>query len=317
MKIEKSKRWKLNVRDLVDQNEFTGVFVFDSKYKDSVMMANGKIEERKGENELDLTPRCDFCGSHRRYVSVIEATSMNGIMNYKVGVDCLAMILGQNDPLVQNISRNVRQLAKAAKARKTREKNLIEFAEELPILEDIVGNGYGQGVIRDGYHYIISGKDISEAFASYLRRSIEEVKHNFVTYRNQISVLKTMVDNEEAGNFERDMFYALIQGRNISPKMESIIDRIVEQNHPQRVLERREALKSINVKVDKLVGMIKVVDANLIGRPIAGQYTSYDTIVSIQRQLNSKKFITPKQVNKINSVYAKVKIRYEKKMKKS
>ena len=313
MKKEISKRWKLDVRHIVEENDMTGVFVFDSQFRDSVMEANGKIVERKGDNDLDLTPKCDFCGSHLRYVSVIEASNMNGITNYKVGIDCLALILGQNDPLVMNISRNVRELAKAAKARKTREKNLVEFAEELPIIKDIMEAGYGGGVIRSGYDYIVHGKVISDSFASYLRESIEKVKYNFVTYREQISVLKGIVDNGTAKPFDRDMFNALIQGRNISPKMEVIINRIVEQNSPENILARESALLKINSKVDELIGMIEYVDANLIGRPIAGQYTSYDTIVSIKRQLNSRNFITPRQVNKINTTYGKIKIRYEKK----
>jgi hypothetical protein len=77
LKKEISKRWKLDVRHIVEENDMTGVFVFDSQFRDSVMEANGKIVERKGDNDLDLTPKCDFCGSHLRYVSVIEASNMN------------------------------------------------------------------------------------------------------------------------------------------------------------------------------------------------------------------------------------------------
>lgn len=313
MRKEISKRWKLDVRHIVEENDMSGVLVFDSQFKDSVVEANGKITERKGDNDLDLTPVCDFCGSHLRYVSVIEASNMNGITNYKVGIDCLALILGQNDPLVKNISKNVRELAKAAKARKTREKNLADFAEELQIIKEIVEAGYSGGVISSGYDYIMNGKVISDNFASYLRSSIDKVKYNFVTYRDQISVLKSMVDEKEAGNFERDMFYALIRGRNISPRMEEVINNIVKRNSPEARLAKRKALASMNTKIDKLISMIEYVDVNLIGRPIAGQYTSYDTICSIKYQLNNRGFITPKQVNKVNNVYNRIEKGYEKK----
>lgn len=308
-----SKRWKLDVRELVSEYSFSEVVVFDSSHGPSREVARETFKEKMG-SELEINKKCDFCGSHLRYVAIVKGDGTDTITK-TVGCDCLEIVLGKTHALSRTVRRRVRDLAKRAKLRKQREQNLERFKDELPILEVINSSDYGDEGLKSAYRAITKGHNVSERWERFIKDTVGRLQFNFTTYSEEINSIKEIIDRGNSDRFTRDMYFALMNGRSISERMLSSIHDLIKRNDPEVLAELEKDLEeNINPKLDKLIEMIEYVDGDRI--VYYPQFSAYGFITDIKARLNSTKRLSQRQIDAIERVYKKYTKSVENKKKK-
>ena len=139
------------------------------------------------------------------------------------------------------------------------------------------------------------------------------VERNKERYGVQIIELKKIIERQvidlgSSDEFTSDMYVALISGRNITPKMEAAIDRIIKVNSPDEMLKREEW-------VDKVVPKLMMVE-NLIDDTSWTDDYKVNTkrfISSLVKQAKSRKPLSKKQMDSATKVYLRTKKNIEKK----
>ena len=147
-----------------------------------------------------------------------------------------------------------------------------------------------------------------------MNKWIEKNKKEFGV---QIIELQKIIERQvlATGNsdqFTSDMLVALKTGRRITPKMESVIDRIIKANSPEELFKREEWVYKV---VPKLMMVSNMITETNWKSSYKGD--THRFINSIIEQAKSRKTLSKKQMESVNKVYLKVKKNIEKSKKKA
>ena len=152
----------------------------------------------------------------------------------------------------------------------------------------------------------------------------KENRDRFVKEIKQLNHILDDTDYLEIGNNYRDfvvsMFDAIVNGRNISVKMESAIQGIIsryakwflEKNNPKYQEQRK-------IFVDESMKKIKLIKDTLFDAKYSTEYESGAEyfLNSVGEQVKKKGELTLKQKESLNKMYNRFKKRVEKNTKKS
>ena len=147
-----------------------------------------------------------------------------------------------------------------------------------------------------------------------MNKWIEKNKKEFGV---QILELQNIIERQvkDTGNsdqFTSDMLVAIKTGRRITPKMESVIDRIIKANSPEELFKREEWVSKVVPKLMMVSNMITETNWKPSYRGDTHRF-----INSIIEQAKSRKTLSKKQMESVNKVYLKVKKNIEKNKKKT
>ena len=127
------------------------------------------------------------------------------------------------------------------------------------------------------------------------------------------NIIKTQVQTTgKSDYFTSDMLVALKSGRKITYKMEKAIDNIVKRNTPEEMGKRDEWVEKVVTKIMMVKEMIS--DTNWTNGYKGGSYNFIDSIIN---QAKSRKTLSKKQMEAVNSMYHRVKKNIEKNKNKS
>lgn len=109
-----SRRWKINIRDIVNDYDFSLL------------------------NSHSNGGKCDFCGNNLTYVAVVEGKEINGNSNcrHEVGFDCLELVFGNTWKHYNQAMSSFKDMKKQAAIERRIEKNKIDFADIITWMKD-------------------------------------------------------------------------------------------------------------------------------------------------------------------------------------
>ena len=107
------------------------------------------------------------------------------------------------------------------------------------------------------------------------------------------------------------MYNVLNSGsRPFTSKMHISVQKIIRNNTPDKLKKKEEKINSIVGKLMMVKEMIEVVD----GARIATGYSAYGFIMDIKDQAEKRMGLSRKQMEAVNKVYKKYKVKYDKKI---
>ena len=107
------------------------------------------------------------------------------------------------------------------------------------------------------------------------------------------------------------MYNVLNSGsRPFTDKMYYSVQKIIRNSTPEKLKKKEEKINTIVGKLMMVKEMIEVVD----GGRIATGYSAYGFIMDIKDQAEKRMGLSRKQMEAVNKVYKKYKVKYDKKI---
>jgi len=123
-------------------------------------------------------------------------------------------------------------------------------------------------------------------------------------YSKEIKELKFIVETGEKNEFTLSMYNALVSGRNITPKMEESIKKIIKSNSPEHRRERESWLNTVLPKMNKIKELVNSTTWTSGYKAGANEF-----IDSLIRQANGSLRLSENQMLAANKIYIKAKKR--------
>ena len=144
------------------------------------------------------------------------------------------------------------------------------------------------------------------------KETIENRKKEFSEkFSNEIRELRRIIHTCPRDEFVLSMYNVLNSGeRPFTDKMYNAVLKIVRNNTPEKLKKKEEKINTIVGKLMMVKEMIEVVD----GGRIATGYSAYGFIMDIKDQAEKRMGLSRKQMEAVNKVYKKYKVKYDKKM---
>ena len=144
------------------------------------------------------------------------------------------------------------------------------------------------------------------------KETIENRKKEFSEkFSNEIKELRRIIHTCPRDEFVLSMYNVLNSGsRPFTSKMYISVKKIIRNSTPDKLKKKEEKINSIVGKLMMVKEMIEVVD----GGRIATGYSAYGFIMDIKDQAEKRMGLSRKQMEAVNKVYKKYKVRYDKKM---
>ena len=144
------------------------------------------------------------------------------------------------------------------------------------------------------------------------KETIENRKNEFSEkFSNEIKELRRIIHTCPRDEFVMSMYNVLNSGsRPFTSKMHISVQKIIRNNTPEKLKKKEEKINSIVGKLMMVKEMIEVVD----GKRIATGYSAYGFIMDIKDQAEKRMGLSRKQMEAVNKVYKKYKVKYDKKM---
>ena len=118
---------------------------------------------------------------------------------------------------------------------------------------------------------------------------------------------RQVLDTGNSDSFTSDMLVALKTGRRITPKMESVIDRIIKANSPEELFKREEWVSKVVPKLMMAGGQISTTDWTDGYKAETHRFFN-----SLIEQAKSRKTLSKKQMDTASRIYARIKKNIEK-----
>ena len=152
---------------------------------------------------------------------------------------------------------------------------------------------------------------------SYKKTSPETMKKNIKEYEEKYSdEIKWLKDNFSLikdNKFLMDMYIILITGkRKMTPKMIESVRKSMKSSKydPIKMIERKEKMRPIIEKINRVWEMVAEVDENK-GDYYLANFSALPFVDSIKSQAESNGHLSEKQMKALNKVYKKYKKRIE------
>tara|TARA_Y100000310_G_C20181384_1_gene578294 strand:- start:97 stop:567 length:471 start_codon:yes stop_codon:yes gene_type:complete len=130
-------------------------------------------------------------------------------------------------------------------------------------------------------------------------------------FSNEINELRRIIHTCPRDEFVISMYNVLNSGsRPVTPKMYIAIQNIIKNNTPEKLEKKKEHIDTVIGKLMLLKEMIEVVD----GGRISTGYSAYGFIMDIKYQAEKRMSLSRKQMEAVNKIYKKYKVRYDKKV---
>lgn len=177
-----SKRWHNNIKNLVNEYNFTLNGTFDS-----VLCSNSRH-------------KCDFCGSNLRYVAIIDGTPLlnaSVAISYKIGLDCLELVLGTTWAHLQEARRQIKVLKTEAACAARKERYAKKYRKMIAWLTEVVS-------LTDASFLSNMLKILTTGSTIFTEKMEEAVKNCARQERYNIKKLREKAEriNEIVGNIE-------------------------------------------------------------------------------------------------------------------
>jgi hypothetical protein len=125
----------------------------------------------------------------------------------------------------------------------------------------------------------------------------KRILENKDKYKSQIIELKKVINDKDQNNFVKDMYNALVTGRKITPKMESVINKIVKKNQPLEREKRRLVKERTLRKLDVVLNLVSK-ESNTWNQKF---------ILSLMENTHRWGRLTKKQMAAVNKIFQKKK----------
>ena len=144
------------------------------------------------------------------------------------------------------------------------------------------------------------------------KETVEKRKQEFSEkFSNEIKELRRIIHTCPRDEFVLSMYNVLNSGeRPFTSKMYISVKKIIRNSTPEKLKKKEVKINSIIGKLMLVKEMIEVVD----GGRIATGYSAYGFIMDIKDQAEKRMGLSRKQMEAVNKVYKKYKVRYDKKM---
>ena len=144
------------------------------------------------------------------------------------------------------------------------------------------------------------------------QETIENRKKEFSEkFSNEIKELRRIIHTCPRDEFVLSMYNVLNSGsRPFTSKMHISVQKIIRNNTPDKLKKKEEKINTIVGKLMMVKEMIEVVD----GGRIATGYSAYGFIMDIKDQAEKRMGLSRKQMEAVNKVYKKYKVKYDKKI---
>ena len=144
------------------------------------------------------------------------------------------------------------------------------------------------------------------------KETVEKRKQEFSEkFSNEIKELRRIIHTCPRDEFVMSMYNVLNSGeRRFTSKMYISVKKIIRNSTPDKLKKKEEKINSIVGKLMMVKEMIEVVD----GGRIATGYSAYGFIMDIKDQAEKRMGLSRKQMEAVNKVYKKYKVKYDKKI---
>ncbi len=144
------------------------------------------------------------------------------------------------------------------------------------------------------------------------QETIENRKKEFSEkFSNEIKELRRIIHTCSRDEFVLSMYNVLNSGeRPFTKKMYNAVQKIIRNNTPEKLKKKEEKINTIVGKLMMVKEMIEVVDG---GRITTG-YSAYGFIMDIKDQAEKRMGLSRKQMEAVNKVYKRYKVKYDKKI---
>ena len=144
------------------------------------------------------------------------------------------------------------------------------------------------------------------------KETVEKRKKEFSEkFSNEIKELRRIIHTCSRDEFVLSMYNVLNSGsRPFTDKMYYSVQKIIKNSTPEKLKKKEEKINTIVGKLMMVKEMIEVVD----GGRIATGYSAYGFIMDIKDQAEKRMGLSRKQMEAVNKVYKKYKVKYDKKM---
>ena len=132
----------------------------------------------------------------------------------------------------------------------------------------------------------------------------EWITNNEKLYSKEIKELLFIIKTGEKNEFTLSMYNALVSGRNITPKMEESIKKIIKSNSPEHRRERESWLNTVLPKMNKIKELVN--STTWTSGYKAGANVFIDSLI---RQANGSLRLSENQMLAANKIYIKAKKR--------
>ena len=149
-------------------------------------------------------------------------------------------------------------------------------------------------------------------YRSPSKETVEKRKKEFSEkFSNEIKELRRIIHTCSRDEFVLSMYNVLNSGeRPFTEKMYYSVQKIIRNSTPDKLKKKEEKINSIVGKLMMVKEMIEVVD----GGRIAYGDSAYGFIMDIKDQAEKRMGLSRKQMEAVNKVYKKYKVRYDKKV---
>ena len=133
-------------------------------------------------------------------------------------------------------------------------------------------------------------------------------------YPKELAWCRENIEHFKNDKFLFDMYTILITGsRKMTPKMIGAVQKAMTnpKYDPIKMIERRDKMKPILEKINRVWELVAEVDEGK-NEYYLKTYSAIPFMESVMNQLKSKGSLSEKQMNAINKVYKKYKIRMDK-----
>ena len=144
------------------------------------------------------------------------------------------------------------------------------------------------------------------------KKTLFERKLEFAEkFSNEINELRRIIHTCPRDEFVLSMYNVLNSGsRPFTDKMYYSVQKIIRNSTPEKLKKKEEKINTIVGKLMMVKEMIEVVD----GGRIATGYSAYGFIMDIKDQAEKRMGLSRKQMEAVNKVYKKYKVKYDKKI---
>ena len=144
------------------------------------------------------------------------------------------------------------------------------------------------------------------------KETVEKRKKEFSEkFPNEIKELRRIIHTCPRDEFVLSMYNVLNSGsRPFTDKMYNAVQKIIRNSTPEKLKKKEEKINTIVGKLMMVKEMIEVVD----GGRIATGYSAYGFIMDIKDQAEKRMGLSRKQMEAVNKVYKKYKVKYDKKI---
>lgn len=151
-----SRRWKLDIREIVNDYDF------------SLVGAHGN------------GGKCDLCGNPLTYVAVIEGNELSGNKSrrHEVGFDCLELVFGRNWKHHSRAKNTIKGLKKQAAIERRKEKNKTDFADIINWFDNLHPD------FVNSNRFLKNMKDILESGEKPFTSGMESAVRNWMKRKN-------------------------------------------------------------------------------------------------------------------------------------